>query len=227
MILLKLCSSLEYDKKLHTVRSMTKARTDFVWWCFIQQFWLVVNCGSYQTICQKGDFYSKSLLWYATCAIVRGFRHICQIDISAKVTIIMNRGASFDLKIATWIMYRKHQGAVSSTSQFLDLVILGVAMLPRYLPIWERLGNSKLLFSYHGPLTRYVNLRVVHAPEMPGTFSPPHRLQRKPLVTDPGMHHGTCVTHALWSMSGSLTRGGGKLFPEFPAHAQPAIIRIW
>ena len=152
---------------------MTKARTDFVWWCSIQQFWLVVNCRSYQTICQKGDFYSKSLLWYATCAIVRGFsvvftvvlatinnRHICQIDISAKVTIIMNRGASFDLKIATWIMYRKHQGAASSTSRILDLVILGVAMLPRYPPIWGRLGNSKLLFSYHGPLTRYVNLRV-------------------------------------------------------------------
>ena len=24
---------------------------------------------------------------------------------------------------------------------------------------------------------------------------PRHRLQRKPLVSDPGMHHGTCVTH--------------------------------
>ena len=26
---------------------------------------------------------------------------------------------------------------------------------------------------FHGPLTRYVNLRVVHAPGMPGTFSSP------------------------------------------------------
>ena len=25
----------------------------------------------------------------------------------------------------------------------------------------------------HGPLTRYVKLRVAHAPDMPGTFSPP------------------------------------------------------
>ena len=24
---------------------------------------------------------------------------------------------------------------------------------------------------------------------------PRHRLQRKPLTSDPGMHHGTCVTH--------------------------------
>ena len=51
---------------------------------------------------------------------------------------------------------------------------------------------------------------------------PPYRLKRKPLVSDPGMHHGTCVTHVPWCMSGSLTRGGGK-----PAHAQPAILRIW
>ena len=53
-------------------------------------------------------------------------------------------------------------------------------------------------------------------------------LQMKPLVSDPGMHHGTCVTHVPWCMSGSLTRGGGKkTFPAFPVHAQPAIIRIW
>ena len=27
---------------------------------------------------------------------------------------------------------------------------------------------------------------------------PRHWLQRKPLVSDPGMHHGTCVTHVPW-----------------------------
>ena len=42
----------------------------------------------------------------------------------------------------------------------------------------------------HGPLTRYVQLR----PECRERF-PRRRLQRKPLVSDPGMHHGTCVTH--------------------------------
>ena len=31
---------------------------------------------------------------------------------------------------------------------------------------------------------------------------PCHRFQRKPLVSDPGMHHGTCVTHVPWCMSG-------------------------
>ena len=37
---------------------------------------------------------------------------------------------------------------------------------------------------------------------------PRHRFQRKPLVSDPGMHHGTCVKHVPWCISGSLTNGG-------------------
>ena len=45
---------------------------------------------------------------------------------------------------------------------------------------------------------------------------PRHRLQWKPLVSDPGMHHGTCVTHVPWSMTGSLTRGGGESVPGIP-----------
>ena len=56
---------------------------------------------------------------------------------------------------------------------------------------------------------------------------PRHRFQRKPLVSDSGMHHGTCVTHVPWCMSGSLTCVAGKTFPAFPAHAQPAILHIW
>ena len=50
---------------------------------------------------------------------------------------------------------------------------------------------------------------------MPGTFSR-HQLKRKPLVSDPGMHHGTCVTHVPWCMSGSQTGGGGKNVPGIP-----------
>ena len=53
----------------------------------------------------------------------------------------------------------------------------------------------------HGPLTGYAKLRVAHAPIMPGTFSPPQRL------SDPDMHHGTCVTQVTWCMPGSLTSG--------------------
>ena len=43
-----------------------------------------------------------------------------------------------------------------------------------------------------------------------------HRLQRKVLVSDPGMHHGTCVTHVPWCMTGSLTCGGGEIVPGIP-----------
>ena len=67
----------------------------------------------------------------------------------------------------------------------------------------------------HGPLTRYAKLRVAHAPGMPRTFSPPST-SGEPLASDPGMHHGTCVTHVSWCMSGSLTRGGGENVPLVP-----------
>ena len=41
---------------------------------------------------------------------------------------------------------------------------------------------------------------------------PRRRLQRRPKVSDPGVHHGTCVTHVPWCMSGSLTRSGGMVW---------------
>ena len=49
----------------------------------------------------------------------------------------------------------------------------------------------------HGPLTRYALLWIVHAPGMPGTFSPPTQV----------IDHGTCVTHVPWCMPESLTSG--------------------
>ena len=53
----------------------------------------------------------------------------------------------------------------------------------------------------HGPLTGYIKLWVAHGPGMPGTFSLP------PQVSDPNIHHGTCMTHVSWCMPGSLTSG--------------------
>ena len=46
-----------------------------------------------------------------------------------------------------------------------------------------------------------VKLRAAHVPGMSGTFSLP------PRVSDPDMHHGTCVTHVPWCMPVSLTSG--------------------
>ena len=45
---------------------------------------------------------------------------------------------------------------------------------------------------------------------------PRHRLQRKPLISDPGMHHGTCVPHMPCCMSWSLTPSGRENAPGIP-----------
>ena len=42
---------------------------------------------------------------------------------------------------------------------------------------------------------------------------PRHQLLRKPLVSNPGMHDGACVTQVPWRMSGSLTRGDRESVP--------------
>ena len=49
-----------------------------------------------------------------------------------------------------------------------------------------------------------------------GNVFPCRWLERKPLVSDPDMHHGTSVTHVPWWMTGSLTRGGGENVPDIP-----------
>ena len=60
-----------------------------------------------------------------------------------------------------------------------------------------------------------------------GNVFPRRRLQRKPLVSDPGMHHGTCMTHVPWCMSGSFNCGDGENVPGIPGACAPAILRIW
>ena len=60
-----------------------------------------------------------------------------------------------------------------------------------------------------------------------GNVFPRRRLQRKPLVSDPGMHHGTCVTHVPRCMSGSLTRACGENVPGIPGACAPTVLRIW
>ena len=60
-----------------------------------------------------------------------------------------------------------------------------------------------------------------------GNVSPRRRFQRKQLVSDPGMPHGTCVTHVSWCMSGSLTRGGGENVPGIPGACARPILGIW
>ena len=56
----------------------------------------------------------------------------------------------------------------------------------------------------HGPLTRYVKLRIALL------------ISNETAISDPGMHPGTCVTHVLRCMSGSLISGGGENVPGIP-----------
>ena len=70
-----------------------------------------------------------------------------------------------------------------------------------FITIWIRQMIISSSRTANGPLTRYVKLLVAHALGMPGTFSSPVR------VSDPDMHHGTCVTHVPWCMPVSLTSG--------------------
>ena len=53
-----------------------------------------------------------------------------------------------------------------------------------------------------------------------GNVFPRRRFQRKQLVSDPGMHHGTCVT-CRDACRDRLPAVTGKTFPAFPAHAHP------
>ena len=45
---------------------------------------------------------------------------------------------------------------------------------------------------------------------------PYHHFQMKPLASDPGMHHGACVTHVPWCMSVPLMRSAGENVPRIP-----------
>ena len=51
--------------------------------------------------------------------------------------------------------------------------------------------------------------------------------KRDVLVSDPGVHHGMCVTHMTWCMSGLVNRGGGENVPCIPGACAPAILHIW
>ena len=87
---------------------------------------------------------------------------------------------------------------------------------------WE--GFSRLFSSQHTAPWASYQIRKIAGCACAGNTGydfPRRRIQRKPLVSDPGIHHGTCVKHVPWCMSGMLTRVAGKTSPAFPAHAHP------
>ena len=80
--------------------------------------------------------------------------------------------------------------------------------------------------SLHGSLDRYVKLQVCMHRECQERF-PYRRLQRKPLLSAPGMDHSTCVTHVSWCMSGSLIDGGRENVPGIPGAWSNSKFTIW
>ena len=108
--------------------------------------------------------------------------------------------------LGTWPSYGQWKTAldavVTKTADLKRSVSRTPPRLAQIDPCVIRVDIGPLLkCEIHGPLTRYAQLRVAHAPGMPGTFSP------SPRVNDPDMHHDTCVTHVPWCMTGSLTSG--------------------
>ena len=57
---------------------------------------------------------------------------------------------------------------------------------------------------------------------------PRHRLHGKLLVSDPGMHHGACVTHVSWCMSGKCSRHSWRMHnPHIWCEAHDQQLRYW
>ena len=83
---------------------------------------------------------------------------------------------------------------------------------------------SKYRPQYHGPLARYANLLVVHAPGMPGTSSPP------PTSKETAGSRSRHASGHVWSRTcrdASRDRWPVVAGKAFPAHAQPVILCIW
>ena len=77
------------------------------------------------------------------------------------------------------------------------------------------------LHMHNGLLTRYAKFRVAECRER----FPRHKLQRKPRVSNPAMHHDAWRTcrHTCRDRQPTVA---GKSFAAFPAHAQSSILRI-
>ena len=93
-------------------------------------------------------------------------------------------------------------------------VFIDTFLVISYLPItfWWALPANASPFKTGGSWDSYQigkSARYACAGNAGNVF-PTTDVKRKPLVSDPGMHHSTCVTHVPWYMSRSRTRGGGE-----------------
>ena len=97
--------------------------------------------------------------------------------------------------------------------------VLGHLQTQRWWPPVNRTFAKGLL-----PDTRNCGLRLRR--ECWERF-PRHWLQRKPLVSDPGMPTARGSRTCRDACRDHVGAVAGKTFPAFPANAQPTILRIW
>ena len=131
-----------------------------------------------------------------------------------------------------WRSWRSHAGRPkhwAHRSHFLvvwyqavlPIFLRSTSLAPMQIGLHESIWADK---KHNGSLTRYVNLRVMHR-ECRERL-PCHRLQTKPSVSD----HGITARASRTSRDVCRNRKPAvarKMFPAFPAHAQPTSLCIW
>ena len=160
----------------------------------------------------------------STCNDIWQYAKLINLIVNSYVTITKHKPRFLNMCLVNncvWLLY---------SLAFINIRLAAHSLWrihPSLIVIFQAFVSVMSHIPRYGPLARYVKLRVAHAPGILGTFSPP------PRVSDPDMHHGTCVTHVPWCMPGSRSTGflwsrrWVETFPAFPAHAQPEILRIW
>ena len=134
----------------------------------------------------------------------------CDQMSSQWLTFLLSHGTPSSVRIIFYsAVHRSRPGLRqwSSSLQPVNITLLTSPLRcrPRYMSI-STLSKFTIFLYVMGLLPDTYNCRLRMHRECREHF-PRHRLQSKPSVSDAGMHHGTCVTHLSWCMSGSLTRG--------------------
>ena len=96
---------------------------------------------------------------------------------------------------------------------------------------WFRQEKARVITGLHahwlviivnnGPLTRYVTLRVAHAPGMPGTFSLVDDSKGNRYLAIPACIAARAARTCRDACRDRLPPVAGKMLPAFPAHAHP------
>ena len=106
-----------------------------------------------------------------------------------------------------------------SQVQYFPRTMYTVCILLCFVVVWYRLiypCHTEVLHWYWAWASYQIHNIVGCACAGNAWALPRYRLQRKPLVSDPGIHHGTCIKRVTWCMSRSLTRGSGGNFTGIP-----------